>query len=260
MRCGSNNHNLTILNLNGCSALKELDCSISNLPSLDVLEFSNLEKLNCSHAFDGNKVNPILNLSSCTNLNTLKCSGTKFGESYFNETLSNFTKLEVLGCGFMDLGYLDLTNNTALKEVDCSYNWLASLKLPSSVPNLEKLCCHRNSLYEEDIDDIVSKLPDRRNTAESGFFSVYYSYKDGYNEGNVCTTQHVSDAWEKNWKTYQTADNINFTLYEGATVPTAISTMEAGVDDDAPRYNMSGQRVGHNYKGIVIVNGRKVLK
>ena len=32
---------------------------------------------------------------------------------------------------------------------------------------------------------------------------------------------------------------------------------EADVDDDAPRYNMSGQRVGNDYKGVVIVNGKK---
>jgi hypothetical protein len=158
------------------------------------------------------------------------------------------------------LGYLDLTNNAALKEVDCSFNWLSSLKLPSSVPNLEKLCCHRNRLDETAIDDVVSKLPDRGDKAESGFFCVYYSPKDGHYEHNVCTTQHVSDAWGKNWKTYQADNNQNFTLYEGVTVPTAIPTMKADVDDDAPRYNMSGQRVGHNYKGIVIVNGRKMVK
>ena len=33
--------------------------------------------------------------------------------------------------------------------------------------------------------------------------------------------------------------------------------MEADVDDDAPRYNMNGQRVGNDYKGVVIVNGKK---
>ena len=31
-------------------------------------------------------------------------------------------------------------------------------------------------------------------------------------------------------------------------------------DQNAPRYNMSGQRVGKDYKGIVIVNGKKVVR
>lgn len=30
------------------------------------------------------------------------------------------------------------------------------------------------------------------------------------------------------------------------------------IDNDAPRFNMQGQRVGSDYKGIVIVNGKKV--
>ena len=29
-------------------------------------------------------------------------------------------------------------------------------------------------------------------------------------------------------------------------------------DDDAPRYNLQGQRVGKDYRDVVIVNGRKV--
>lgn len=30
-------------------------------------------------------------------------------------------------------------------------------------------------------------------------------------------------------------------------------------DDNAPMYNLAGQRVGKSYKGIVVVNGKKVL-
>ena len=43
---------------------------------------------------------------------------------------------------------------------------------------------------------------------------------------------------------------------------TGIKTMDNGqwsMDDDAPRYNISGQRVSKSYKGIVIVNGKKVI-
>ena len=34
----------------------------------------------------------------------------------------------------------------------------------------------------------------------------------------------------------------------------------AVVDENAPMYNIAGQRVGRDYKGIVIQNGRKVIK
>ena len=105
-----------------------------------------------------------------------------------------------------------------------------------------------------------SKLPNRSNYTSEGSLCVYYSYYDGLFEQNVCTTQHIHDAKLKFWTTYQTSDNTSFYLYEGYTVPTNIRTAEADGEDDVPRYNMSGQRVGKDYKGIVIVNGRKVVK
>jgi len=40
---------------------------------------------------------------------------------------------------------------------------------------------------------------------------------------------------------------------------TAISTLDA-VRSDASKYNLSGQRVDSHYKGIMIVNGRKVVQ
>lgn len=42
--------------------------------------------------------------------------------------------------------------------------------------------------------------------------------------------------------------------------PDAISAIPAEADPDAVRYNISGQRVGKNYKGIVVSEGRKLLQ
>lgn len=68
-----------------------------------------------------------------------------------------------------------------------------------------------------------------------------------------------------------------FTLAEGATeptslgdprwkityeqeVPTAIDAIKAAdADDNAPMYNLAGQKVSNSYKGVVIKNGRKVV-
>ena len=36
--------------------------------------------------------------------------------------------------------------------------------------------------------------------------------------------------------------------------------MRNGEMKDSPAYNLSGQRVGAGYKGIIIQNGRKVMK
>ena len=47
----------------------------------------------------------------------------------------------------------------------------------------------------------------------------------------------------------------------GEEVVTGIDAIENGtIDNDAPAYNLAGQKVGKGYKGIVIINGKKVVK
>lgn len=57
------------------------------------------------------------------------------------------------------------------------------------------------------------------------------------------------------------ARTLNF-LFENET--TGISNLNvndnANIDANAPMYNLAGQKVGKNYKGIVIVNGKKVVR
>ena len=47
---------------------------------------------------------------------------------------------------------------------------------------------------------------------------------------------------------------------EKTAIPTSIRIAEVGIDETAPRYNLSGQRVSQDYKGITIMNGRKVVR
>lgn len=42
-------------------------------------------------------------------------------------------------------------------------------------------------------------------------------------------------------------------------VPNAIDTVQAAQNENAPMYNLAGQRVGKNYKGVVIQNGKKFM-
>jgi len=53
-----------------------------------------------------------------------------------------------------------------------------------------------------------------------------------------------------------------FELFEDGTT-TGISSIDNDqltTDNDAPAYNLAGQKVGKGYKGIVIINGKKVVK
>ena len=50
---------------------------------------------------------------------------------------------------------------------------------------------------------------------------------------------------------------------DDASVVTAIEAIDNSqltIDNDAPAYNLAGQKVGKGYKGIVIINGKKVVK
>ena len=221
------NSNLSDISIGGCNALKILDISGCGFSSIYLSNRTTLEELYCQ-----NQTNHKL-----TSLSVNGCSA-----------------LKKLSCGQNQLSSLNLTGCKALTEIDCSINQLTSITLPSSCPSLQSISCQANRISGTAMDALVAALPNRANST-AGAFKVLYT-GTYYEEGNVCLTTHVDKARAKNWNTYQTSNGNNWTLYAGG-VPTDISTIEADNEDDAPRYNMSGQRVGRDYKGVVIVNGKK---
>lgn len=59
----------------------------------------------------------------------------------------------------------------------------------------------------------------------------------------------------------QGAPFLSIIFDEGATTKINLNNNDnLNFDENAPRYNMSGQRVSNSYKGIVIVNGKKVVR
>ena len=221
------NSNLSDISIGGCNALKILDISGCGFSSIYLSNRTALEELYCQ-----NQTNHKL-----TSLSVNGCSA-----------------LKKLSCGQNQLSSLNLTGCKALTEIDCSINQLTSITLPSSCPSLQSISCQANRISGNAMDALVAALPNRANST-AGAFKVLYT-GTYYEEGNVCLTTHVDKARAKNWNTYQTSSGNNWTLYAGG-VPTDISTIEADNDDDAQRYNTSGQRVGRDYKGVIIVNGKK---
>ena len=55
------------------------------------------------------------------------------------------------------------------------------------------------------------------------------------------------------------ARGANFISFEDTTTGIANVDVNANIDVDAPMYNLAGQRVSKSYKGVVIVNGKKML-
>ena len=73
-------------------------------------------------------------------------------------------------------------------------------------------------------------------------------------------TQKRLTAGEQIFRVKITGANCNIDKIEIKSVPTAINEVELSTpDSQQPTYNLSGQKVGDNYRGIVIRNGRKVF-
>lgn len=65
----------------------------------------------------------------------------------------------------------------------------------------------------------------------------------------------------KTFAAYQTVTGVLPYLYQLDETPTAISNtvVKKAALDEAPAYNLAGQRVGKNYKGVVVKNGKKYI-
>lgn len=242
------NDELATLDLTGCNSLQYLDVTYNKLTTLDLTPCPNLISVSCQH----NKLTSI-DLSNNSNIQYVYC-GHNNNLSSLN--VKNYSQLIELGCEHCQLQQLDLRGCRSLSFVACNNNQITSLMLPQESSALYEVDCYNNRLEDVMMDLFVQTLPNRTGKTAG---KLYALTDDAYNEHNTCTTQNVSDAESKNWDVYAQTSGI-WNLYEGSSIPTTIRTADADVDDNAPRYNMSGQRVGRDYKGIVIKNGKKVVR
>jgi hypothetical protein len=72
-------------------------------------------------------------------------------------------------------------------------------------------------------------------------------------EGNIADAKFTPKSG-----TSVTFDKVPFKVTIGDA--TAIKTVKAGLDSNAPAYNLAGQKVNSGFKGVVIQNGKKMVK
>ena len=285
--CKSNN--ICDLNISGCSNLEELDCTYNQIETLDLSGFSRLEELGCG-------LNNLtqLDLSACTQLRSLVCSYNPLNSL----DLSALQRLEILKCDNVGLSVLDLTGRTrlttlscnrnqltaldlspctAIEYIDCCRNSITNITMPAICNQLTEFRLYANRLQGHAMNSIVAALPtivrqeyydgdDIYYDESVGRFVVYYDRSQGDGgtivEHNICTTQHAGDAKAKNWLVLQVDYKNHYSNYDGVDMPTAIQPSLCDTQDDtpAPQYNLGGQRVNRTYKGIVVVNGKKVVR
>ena len=105
-----------------------------------------------------------------------------------------------------------------------------------------------DTLLEADANSYFYKLS-LNEAEELSSIGFYWGYTDG-----AAFTNKAHKAYLKVAKSAE----AKFYRFDGET--TAIETIQAAQPDaNAPMYNVAGQRVSKNYKGVVIQNGRKYV-
>lgn len=181
-----------------------------------------------------------------------------------------FTALKELYCCYNQLTSLDVSKNTALKTLECSNNQLTSLDVSKNIVMerlycsgnqltsldvsknmaLTHLSCHLNQIKGDEMDKLISGLPN--NTSDKKHYFVVV-YRFGEN-GNVCTTMQVEAVKNKGWTPYDS----NWNIYAGSD-PSGINGVMMDTDINAPVFDLRGQRLKEPQKGINIIGGKKVV-
>lgn len=218
--------------------------SIANLKGIE--RFIELRTLDC-----GNNSLSTLDVTKNLSLNTLICNNNGLNSLDLTKNLSLF----FLTCSANNLSSLDLSNCHYLQNLKCDDNKLTSLKVNrdnNNVP-LTSVYCQNNKLSASAMQTILSKTGNTN-------CSIYVQDWSSGREENVFNEELLALAKSNKWIPYY-RDVSGWHLYNENSFVTGIdaaTALEETIDGDALRYNLQGQRVGKDYHGVVIVNGRKV--
>lgn len=163
--------------------------------------------------------------------------------------IERLTPLQFLSCDMNNLNSLDVSSLTNLHTLICTHNNLTALDLSNNL-SLTLLECSSNQIVGENMELLVSSLP----TVEEGELHIL-SLTD-HNERNEITTEQVEIAKAKGWKVCaQTAEGWQ----DFDEVVTGINNLKSSHPTNASKYNLKGQLVGDDYKGIVIEDDKKIV-
>lgn len=250
------------------TSMKELDCSLNNLRRLDVSKCKALVTLWCQNnqleeiILNKSKIEWIraeenqfqtLDISNCPELLTMYCEKNRL----VSINASNSPKLRTLHSYNNELTSVNLRGCTALRYFYTECNQLTQLDF-SSCADLWEVWCSNNNINGENMDKMLKSL--RKVTPEDDCEIFIYDPISNY-EGNLCTKSQISIAKSRGWFISKHIGDEKWAPYEGSE-PTGIDGVEAdnGINENnTTRYNLRGQRVNNNYRGIVIENGKKII-
>ena len=116
--------------------------------TLDVMEQEQVNVIDLSGGYNGNKIYDLTGIEYFTMLETIVCNNNQLTTL----DVSKNTELRTLWCSGNQLTDLDVNQNTLLAELDCSGNQLTDLDVSQSI-ELENLNCSDNQLTSLDLSN-----------------------------------------------------------------------------------------------------------
>lgn len=116
--------------------------------TLDVMEQEQVNVIDLSGGYNGNKIYDLTGIEYFTMLETIICNNNQLTTL----DVSKNTELRTLWCSGNQLTDLDVNQNTLLAELDCSGNQLTDLDVSQSI-ELEDLNCSDNQLTSLDLSN-----------------------------------------------------------------------------------------------------------
>ena len=255
-----NDNQLTSVDLTKNVNLSTLNLSNNSLSTIDLSKNKELNTLSLRN----NKLESldIINNSSLESLyaNNNLLTGINIAANWMLEYLDiNDNKLNTLDLSYAEYLEVNCQNNKLteisvgdIERLNCSNNNLTGLKFDAySGVKFKYLNCSDNAINGANVQQFVDKLPTP--SASNNAELVFKSSSD--TEKNSMSQEQALTVMGKNWTLKRTNGNIY--LGEQSTSIESIET-DAG-NGNAPRYNLMGQPVDKNYRGVVIQNGKKTL-
>lgn len=175
------------------------------------------------------------------------------------EELSEITHLYIQGMSIEDLTGIQYLK--ALVYLNCHTNLLKTFDVSKNL-KLNTIFCQLNYMEGAGMSDFIASLP----TTEGGMLYAYDKTgktqaaprRSPRAEGNALTDADLADAKAKGWKV-MSYDGTNWTEMSTATSLQAVKTATDAAATEC--YDLSGRRLqdAMSRKGIVIVNGKKVV-
>ena len=234
------------------TALQELDCSKTQLTSLDVSQNTKLEKLYCyfyeeeyaeetvKPALRGNRITgPLseLNLNGAASLKVLECSG----QSLTALDVSHNPNLQNLDCSWNALTKLDLSHNPELYILDCRGNSLTKLDVSGNAKLIELYCCANliTALNVGGCPNLVDAVLNGEKTVNSSSGYIEYCLSEW--------VEYDDEGWEDILGLLMVDDTVTVSTEQPLTITTQPKNVSAAVGATA-KFTVAAAGTGLKYQ------------